>query len=138
MTESKKQLNFKAAFPGSNTVLLQARVSRELYEALVAEGKKRNQSIPDLIRSFVIFHLLPEKIKNNVEKGIELNTEDREILKAYNAHLTELAEACSSIDEAQEKTKLVKRHLKGFDKMLEEAAERAVERILARKKGAVK
>jgi hypothetical protein len=135
--EPKKQLILESAFPGSNLNLIQVRVSKELYESIEAEAKKRGRSIPELVRDFISFPLIPGAMKQKISEGKELDSKDRELLEAYRSLLSELAEACSSIDEAQEKTEFrkLKRHIKGFDKMLEAAAERAVKKVLAQRKG---
>lgn len=131
-----KQLIFESAFPGSNLHLIQARTSKELYEAIEAEVKKRGLSIPELVRDFVSFHLIPGTLKQKISEGKELDSKDRELLEAYRGYLSELAETCSSIDEAQRKiefkkvNKKVKRHLKGIDALLDKKVEEAVSRVI--------
>jgi hypothetical protein len=130
----KKKLVLESAFPGSNLNLVQARVSKDLYEAIETESKKRERSIPELVRDFVSFHLIPGTLKKKISEGKELDSKDRELLEAYRDYLSELAEACTSIDESQRKIefKKVKRHLRGIDALLDKKVEEAVSRVIDR------
>jgi hypothetical protein len=140
---------FESAFPGSNLHLIQARVSKDLYDAIEAEVSKTGRSIPELIREFVSFHLIPEMLKKKISEGRELDSKDRELLEAYDAYLSELTEACSSIAGSHRKIErkkvdrkvkrrmdaLIDEKVKG---MVEQAVDRAIKKVFEKRKGGIK
>lgn len=140
---------FGSAFPGSNLHLIQARISKDFYEAIETESKRRGISIPELVRDFLSFHLIPGALKQKISEGKELDSKDRELLEAYDAYLSELTEACSSIAGSQRKKedrkvdRKVKRRLEGMDalidkkvkQMVDQAVDRAFEKVFQKKGG---
>jgi hypothetical protein len=144
-----KEMIFESAFGGRNkSVQLNVRISPELNEALDAESKRRGQQVSDLVRDGIAFLLIPDFLKGKLGEGIELDSKDRALLKAYMEHLLELEKACLAIDEAQEKVKLkeVERRLKKLksesdwferlvEKRLGKLVEQKVEEVISRRKG---
>jgi len=94
-------------FPGDKDVLLSVKVPKELVEALKRQTDERNQSLPDLVRSHLAYHVLADQLKDMVAEGMPLDTEDKSILESFRTYTENLLGACQGVES-------VRRHAKGL------------------------
>jgi hypothetical protein len=98
----QKAFDLESLFPGSNLNLIQARISESFLKAMDDEAKGREYTIPELIREWLAFHLIPGMLKRKLDSGVSLESRERFVLEAYRGILEELEQLCNQIIKAHE------------------------------------
>jgi hypothetical protein len=101
MKMASEQISLEAAFHGPRTLLLQVRVSKGLLESLKAEATERNAPLPELVREYLSFCLIPGALDRQIQKGLRI-VESENILKdvqEYFVDLSELVEEAETVVE---------------------------------------
>jgi hypothetical protein len=98
----QKAFDLGSLFPGSNVHLIQARVAESFLKAMEFEAQGRGYTIPELIREWVAFHLIPGMLKRKLDLGVSLESRERFVLEVYKGILVELEDICDQIVRAQE------------------------------------
>jgi hypothetical protein len=109
----QKAFDLGSLFPGSNTNLIQARVTDSFLEAIEFEAQGRGYTIPELIREYIAFHLIPGTLRRKFDSGASLETRERFLLEVYRGILAELEETYAQIVKAHEELEAAssKKHL---------------------------
>jgi hypothetical protein len=132
MKKESLEFRFAEAFPGANTTLLQVKVSEELYLALEAEAQMRNESVPDMVRDFLSFHLIPPLLKSKMEKG--LDEKDKNTIESFRKYLSDLETMSKGLAAVKKKLKVLKEQDAWLSRVTDQALEKVLEQMKEQKK----
>lgn len=112
----------------SNTKLLAVRIPDALHEYLEAVAVQRDMTVPEVVRSMIIFHVLPLLVKLLMKKKLLHLKEEADIkILDYEITLKWIIHSCEQVDKIHERAlqlekqlgELKEQYKKAFDSISE-------------------
>ncbi len=116
---------FSQAFPGSNSVMVQVRVSENLFGYLEAQAKQAKLPLPDLVRNLLAFHGIPYACVQHLEaakilgKDIIVPQKGQPDWETYKAYLFQLEELCKVTDAFKKRVLHLKKEWLSLEKLMQ-------------------